>query len=116
MKCKHEPCNNDAMGKGAYCSKSCRAKQSKRNRAGAITEAQPVETPAQQANEVIEGCAVYGRQAVKCSKYDTRPMPLDSTDQPHSGGRGKYTRQDGTTYQFDSSGNAHDDQPASTMP
>ena len=104
MKCKHEPCNNEAMGKGSYCSKSCRAQQSRRNK------------QAQQTYEAVDGCAVYNRPAVKCSKYHTRPMPLDPTDQPHPGGRGKYTRADGSVYQFDSSGKAHDHQPATVSP
>ncbi len=114
MKCKHEPCNNEAKGQGSYCSKSCRAKQSKRNRAGATIKAQPGQLEAQPSSAtflpVESDLQVYGRKAVRyeSDQYDTRPMPLNPDDQPHSGGRGRYTRQDGTVYQFDSSGTAHE--------
>lgn len=51
---------------------------------------------------------VYGRPAVSYyrDKFETRPEPLDVTDRPHSGGRGRYTRQDGTVYQFDCAGHS----------
>ena len=49
---------------------------------------------------------MYNRQSVRweIDQYDTRPEPLDHKDIPHDGGRGKYTRQDGTVYQFDCQG------------
>ena len=56
---------------------------------------------------LVEGQTVYGRPAA-CWDNDTfatRPRPVNPTDTPHTGGRGKYTRQDGTVYQYDSSGN-----------
>lgn len=109
MKCKHEPCNNDAMGKGSYCSNTCKTLYNRNKKAPVTVAVTPAVTLSNKPD-------VYGRPAIKCSKYTTRPMPLDPTDQPHPGGRGKYTRQDGTTYQFDSSGKAHDDQPASDSP
>ena len=53
---------------------------------------------------------VYNRQAVtfKGDQYESRPEPLSPTDQPHEGGRGKYTRADGSTYQIDATGHSHD--------
>jgi len=84
------------MGKGSYCSASCKTLYNRNKKAPVTAAVTPAVT--------INGKTIYNRPAVKCSKYNTRPMPLDPTDQPHPGGRGKYTRQDGTTYQFDSSG------------
>lgn len=57
---------------------------------------------------MFEDTAVYSRQAVRYQgdQWLTRPKPIDPTDQPHVGGRGKYTRQDGSIYQFDSNGRA----------
>lgn len=113
-KCKFESCSNEAVGSSAYCSNSCRAKESKRNRTGATIEAQPEQTEAQpQAQQpsatlpyVAVNSTVYNRPAVsyRGDQWQTRPSPLSDTDQPHIGGRGKYTRADGSVYQFDSSG------------
>ncbi len=56
----------------------------------------------------VTGGKVYGRQEVKFAsgQWLSRPEPLNPDDKPHTGGRGKYTRQDGSVYQFDSSGTA----------
>ncbi len=38
MKCKYEYCHNEAQGSGAYCSNSCRAQHSRRNKSSATLE------------------------------------------------------------------------------
>lgn len=40
--CKYELCHNEPKGASAYCSNSCRAQQSRRNKTGATSEAQQV--------------------------------------------------------------------------
>ena len=102
MKCKQ--CGNEVISKGQYCSDSCRTIYN-RNKRKAGTTTNATGTP---AVTLPDKPPVYGRPAVKCSKYGTRPQPISPDDQPHKGGRGKYTRQDGTVYQFDSSGNVSD--------
>lgn len=108
MVCKYETCNNEAKANSAYCSNSCRAQHSRRNKLsvtlGATLEAQ--HTGATSGYTLAEGKA-YNRPAVQYEgdQYATRPEPLNHDDQPHSGGRGKYTRADGTIYQYDSQGN-----------
>lgn len=111
MQCKWNTCTNEARNKSPFCSGTCK----KRFQRSSGTNVSVGASGTVKLHIITEG-EVYGRQAVKCSQYGTRPMPLVNTDQPHPGGRGKYTRQDGTTYQFDSSGTAHDDQPASDSP
>ncbi len=114
MKCLYEPCNNEAKGSSAYCSNSCRAKQSKRNHAGATGQAQPTTSKAQpkaqpqqaQPYEVVGDGRCYGRQEVKCLEFKTRPEPLNYSDQPIPLNRGRYKRIDGTIYQFDAIGHA----------
>ena len=61
--------------------------------------------------EIVEGEKVYGRQAVRYTKlaepWDTRPQPDDPLDIPRMNNRGIYTRLDGTSYQIDACGKAH---------
>lgn len=111
MKCKNETCSNEATGSSAYCGDSCRAvyNRNKRNTGtGTIATGTVPEqvTGTHRKYLMVSGVTCYGRPAVQCSQYRTRPDPLDPHDQPHSGGRGRYTRQDGSVYQFDSSGNS----------
>ncbi len=57
----------------------------------------------------IDDEQVYGRQAVHyrySTDFDTRPEPLDPTDQPVPHNRGGYRRADGTVYQFDVRGHS----------
>jgi hypothetical protein len=56
--------------------------------------------------ETVTGEKCYGRQAVACSEFDTRPEPLNATDQPVPLNRGRYIASDGQYYQFDAVGNA----------
>jgi len=48
MKCKHEPCNNEAQGSSLYCSKSCRAQHSRRNITSATSATSGATSEAQQ--------------------------------------------------------------------
>ena len=53
---------------------------------------------------------MYNRQAVtfKGDQYESRPEPDNPTDdQPHPGGRGKFSRSDGGQYQIDATGHSH---------
>ena len=89
-------CDEAIIGYGEYCSTRCKRQAhnlSTTNKVDTI-----VHTP-------VDG-KVYNRQAVECSQFDTRPEPLDPTDKPVKDSRGRYTRQDGTVYQFDSAGRA----------
>lgn len=52
MQCKYELCSNEAKGSGAYCSNSCRAKESRRNRTSATLEAQQTYDPCSNLQEV----------------------------------------------------------------
>jgi hypothetical protein len=57
--------------------------------------------------ETIENAKVYGRQAVKyaiAEPWDLRPEPLNPDDKPTPNNRCYYTRQDGTAYMFDCTG------------
>ncbi len=47
---------------------------------------------------------VYNRPAISCSEFNTRPAPLQVTDTPVPRNRGRYTREDGSVYQFDCTG------------
>jgi hypothetical protein len=106
-------CNKEYNPKRAtskYCSSKCRKLAFRVSVPKVSVPSEKVNVPGILAVSVPG--KVYGRQAVKCNKYDTRPEPLDPTDRPHPGGRGKYRRQDGTIYQFDSTGNVREEQPA----
>ena len=86
--CKYEPCNNEPKGSSAYCSDSCRAQQSRRNKSSATLEAQ------------------HGRDLRGATRLGPAVTPAVTTsDQRHQGGRDKYTRPDGSVYQCDSIGN-----------
>jgi len=99
MQCKYEKCDNEAQGNSEYCSKSCRAQHSRRNKSSATSEAQH--------SFVIADGKVYYRQAVRfdvTEAWETRPLPLNDTDQPVLNNRGRYKRADSTVYQFDACG------------
>lgn len=55
----------------------------------------------------VEG-KTYGRQSVKyeADQFETRPQPLSDDDCPVRLNRGKYTRSDGSVYQFDCRGHS----------
>lgn len=64
--------------------------------------------------EIVADQKVYGRQAVKYQlkeAWDTRPMPDSPGDVPVPDNRGLYKRPDGTTYQIDACGTAHEKLP-----
>lgn len=119
MECK--ACSKDLTGKRTYCDDACRMAFKRHGSLNESMEAmgwqpeQPEQNEPEQTNpntqpEQVIGATVYGRQAVRFQgdQYDTRPMPLNPDDKPHSGGRGKYTRKDGSVYQFDCMGTAFD--------
>jgi hypothetical protein len=109
MKCKNETCSNEAAGSSAYCSESCRTiyNRNKRNTTGGTIATGTAGTA---TTGTLGFCklpgTVYNRPAVSyvVDQHDSRPMPLNPDDHPHPGGRGKYTRQDGSVYQFDCNG------------
>ncbi len=80
---------------GSTCSGSCRAKLQRRTRT----------QETEQAHAQLEGVKVYGRQAVLCDQFKTRPEPLDITDKPVPLNRGRYVTKDNEVYQFDAVGN-----------
>ncbi len=105
MKCKWKDCDNEAKGKGFYCSGACRTNASRASRA----TVSPAPVPSVSRDTVgvdyvtVDG-RCYNRQAVECREFGTRPEPLDATDQPVPNNRGRYRCVDGTVYQFDSQG------------
>ncbi len=97
MQCLRQGCNNKSKGHGKYCSESCRAiyNRNKRNEGGTVEIKKPEHLPDQ---------TVYGRPAISCSEFSSRPEPEQPDDKPVSGNRGRYRRLDGTEYQIDSVG------------
>lgn len=81
MQCKHEPCNNEAKGNGSYCSKSCRAQQSRRNRKGAT------ELTANQATAQGNSCQFSTKgsagPAVTLEHYEANPDMYATRANPH---------------------------------
>lgn len=97
MKCKWNECENEARSKSPFCSQACKKRHHRAS--GTDHACVVVHVPV----ERVSG-TVYGRPAIKCSQHGTRPEPLDLADYPHKGGRGRYTRPDGSEYQFDCCG------------
>ncbi len=94
MKCNQ--CNTEYKAKRStsqYCSDRCRKLAFLVKGKVSVPEDMFLSVPGQ----------VYGRQAVHyhVDDFDTRPEPLDPTDTPKPGNRCKYTRADGSEYQFD---------------
>ncbi len=108
MKCKNESCTNEAKGKGSYCSDTCKTLYNRNKNRNNVTVTPAVTVYPGNEFVTVTDETVYGRPAVHWSRdeYDTRPEPLDPYDQPVTGSRGRYKRQDGTVYQFDSSGHS----------
>jgi hypothetical protein len=112
MKCKN--CDNEVVGRGSYCGPSCKTLYNRNKKRNTVTiesvtpAVTAVTTTAVTPAFVTAPGEVYGRQAVSFegNQYETRPIPLNPDDHPHTGGRGKYTRHDGTIYQFDCNGSA----------
>ena len=96
MNCKREGCDNPVSGKKQYCSGACRTKASRTSVTDVALKPQ---------NVTVDGMC-YNRPAVACPEFDTRPAPLDPTDQPIPQNRGRYKRVDGTVYQFDCRGHS----------
>lgn len=113
MKCKWDTCNKEARDKSPFCSGTCKKRFSRSSGTNVAVDASGT-AKQYTANEDM----VYGRQSVSYLQdgYETRPEPLNLDDIPHKGGRGKYTRQDGTVYQFDSSGKAFEVVEGNTQP
>ena len=110
MLCKH--CNKLITGNSQYCSASCKTlynRNKSRNTAAVTIPAVTSRNTSDLAPVTVPDVTAYNRQAVSWpgDRYESRPAPLSDTDKPHPGGRGKYTRLDGISYQFDCNGNAH---------
>lgn len=71
MECKYEPCSNEAQGSSAYCSNSCRAQQSRRNKSSATSEAQhPTPDQIQAAAAVGRDCTPMKSTRPPCKRLD----------------------------------------------
>lgn len=98
--------------KGKTCSGSCRAKLSRRTVNSDQKRTRTVETEAHAQKRthceylLVSGVKCYGRPAVKCSEFGTRPEPLNPYDKPVPLSRGRYVTEDNEVYQFDAVGNA----------
>lgn len=131
MKCKWNKCDNEARKRSPFCSDSCKASHNRNNRkpeqSGTLkpehgkpepthvdktilaafgVDIDPPYTVLDETTGNMPPQTVYKRQAVSYDgdDFETRPEPLDPTDQPLSRNRGRYTRQDGSQYQFDCQG------------
>ncbi len=102
MKCKNE-CGTELTGrKKGFCSDRCRKQYSRKSDKLVSSKSDTVRVEPDFVRVI--GVTVYGRQAVRFSGdrfFDTRPAPSEDTDSPHCASRGRYTRQDGTVYQYD---------------
>ncbi len=105
-KCKQ--CGNEYEPKRAtsqYCGDPCRKLASRqRDKVSVPSGNEQVSVP---PYFLIPDTEVYGRRAVRYElreAWNFRPEPLTLTDEPLAENRGRYTRQDGTQYQFDSAG------------
>ena len=99
--CKREGCNRPVTGKALYCSCTRRNKASRSRASVSPSVSLPSVSLAEYVT--VEG-KCYGRPAVECPEFGTRPEPLDHTDQPFPKNRGRYTRTDGSVYMFDAGG------------
>lgn len=120
MKCIWTDCDNDARAKSPYCGGTCkkRAQRLSGTEPAASGTNVPVEVGQEQVGQTevvpvkrqlylqVVDAKCYGRQAVVCNEFKTRPEPLDNTDQPVPCNRGRYIRSDGTVYQFDAGGHS----------
>lgn len=130
MKCKWNECENEARLKSPFCSGTCKKRHARASGTNVPVEVGQMSSGTQAGQHdnitildpgfkhvlkvklppfyIVPDQTVYGRRAA-CwdnDQWATRPEPLNITDKPHSGGRGKYTRNDGTVYQFDCMGTA----------
>ncbi len=102
MECKNEQCSNEVTGRSQTCSDKCRKAVSRQS----VTKDCDKQSVTSYVR--VPGAKCYGRQAVKCNEFSTRPEPLDHTHQPFPLNRGRYTRKDGTVYMFDAIGQSFD--------
>ncbi|MCK5605575.1 hypothetical protein KAR91_27020 [Candidatus Pacearchaeota archaeon] len=98
MKCLN--CDNEATGRSKYCTDTCKTLYN-RNKGVTETVTNVTVTP---GFETVTDVKCYGRQAVVCSEFKTRPEPLDPTDLPVPLSRGRYVTVDDDVYQFDAVG------------
>ncbi|KKK53995.1 hypothetical protein LCGC14_3089200 [marine sediment metagenome] len=99
-------CGKENEGRSQYCDNTCKTQY---HRNHGRTHIEPVRTVSEgtvsvDEYETVSDAKCYGRQAVKCAEFGTRPEPLDHTDQPVPLNRGRYQRTDGTVYMFDAIG------------
>ncbi len=106
MKCKWKECENDARSKSPFCSGTCKKRDQRAS--GTDVSVKVGQDEVGQIHFVPVDGKVYGRQAVsyETDQFETRPEPLNPDDQPVPRNRGRYTRADGTVYQFDACGKA----------
>ena len=118
MICKQDGCNNEARAKSPFCGGTCKKRHQRQVGQASGTKSAPSGTnvPVEVGQspsgtqvgqaEIIKDETVYNRPAIRCSQYGSRPMPTSKDDKPHPGGRGKFTRADGSEYQFGTNGNS----------
>ena len=120
MECKWHQCNNEARAKSPFCSGTCKKRYQRASGTSVPVEVgqgqvgQDVDVPVAIAPGTVvwyvPDTMVYGRKAVRFpdDRFETRPEPLDHTDIPYLNNRGRYTRTDGSEYQFDYRGHNFD--------
>ena len=107
-KCKQ--CGSIIGSKAKYCGDSCRMKWNRTPILERLNMNNPNIKPEHSQPEqltrthTLGDVKCYGRDAVLCDQFVTRPTPLDKSDIPVPDNRARYQRQDGTVYQFDVSG------------
>ncbi len=101
MKCKWSGCDKDSRPRSPFCGDTCYKRWVRANSDKINPDKPKSDTKVRQA---VHGMKVYNRPAVSCDEFNTRPAPLEVTDTPVPHKRGRYTREDGSVYQFDCTG------------
>lgn len=94
-----------------YCSDKCRNanRPAKVAPVKHIPLTEPTDVPLRY--EIVEDVRVYSREAVRYDlreAWDLRPKPNCPNDKPKPKNRGRYIRVDGSEYQIDAVGVAHE--------
>ncbi len=114
MQCYNDGCTTELTGRQRqYCSDRCQKATERQRKAvedgsGSTNADTDIPLNADKCLTSTNADKVYGRPAVHYDHddFDTRPEPLNITDTPLPLNRGRYTREDGTQYQFDAIGQA----------
>ena len=99
MKCKYELCSNESQGSSAYCSNSCRAKESRRNKSSATSQAQHLSATPDAETKTFKPACVVCENAERgesgemlCGGTQICRASLDDYLQDRQEGTGRYAK------------------------